>query len=561
MQRTHSFLVLLFVAIPNASNSLMFSQSRRTRTIPHSRQASHHLYSNPCRTFHLQSTSDGSADEYNGKETSQNEKARIVGTERTLYEVLQVQTTATRDEIKKSYFRLAKLSHPDALIDSQRNSGDSDSIDFQEIAEAWKILGNSKLRKRYDRELKAKEWSLKAQAYTNERLEQAVPVVADMMDNIAVPFLRRTTATTWAVGQAIASGVSGFSKMKNRSQTKTTVTSNNGQRQKVPDTDGQLMENTGNATVSVDDDTVETKNHETTNGRTSPQTANRMPVGLTETFLQALEAGQQAAREIDSLELNEKAEQLQERAREEAEKGEEIAKELDAVKEKRLFATLQSTDLALSSSEARDVLERMHVDDTVSIVDRALLRNTIEQEIESLSNTEAQFTEKLEVYEEADREWNDLLVKAETAKDNLTIQKNKEIEARKAFDEAQKNVSDAKTALVQTSNELRSVEDQVRKNAQEMDRITHTLSRKQERVRNALKKKTELMKGGIQLQYLSEDELTALRRREIQLMGESKQIADMVARLESRAEKLRNRAAKLNEWQNEWNQVDKRERV
>lgn len=248
-------------------------------------------------------------------------------------------------------------------------------------------------------------------------------------------------------------------------------------------------------------------------------------------------------------------------AKEEAAKAEEIARELDALKEKRLFATLQSTDTALSSGEAKEVLERMHVDDTVSIVDRAMLRTTIEHEIESLGDAEEQFTEKLEVYEETDQQWNNLLVMEESAKDNLKQQKNKELEAKKVFDNAQKKVADAKTTLVQTSNELRSVEEQVRKNAQEMDRITHTLSRKQERVRNALKKKTELMKGGIHIQYLSEEELTALRRREIQLVGESKQIAEMVARLESRAEKLRSRAEKLQQWQNEWNQADKREKV
>jgi len=32
--------------------------------------------------------------------------------------------------------------------------------------------------------------------------------MAEMMDKVAVPFLRRTTATTWAVGQAVAAGVS-----------------------------------------------------------------------------------------------------------------------------------------------------------------------------------------------------------------------------------------------------------------------------------------------------------------------------------------------------------------
>jgi hypothetical protein len=36
----------------------------------------------------------------------------------------------------------------------------------------------------------------------------------------------------------------------------------------------------------------------------------------------------------------------------------------------------------------------------------AMMQNTIEREIESLSDTEAQCTKKLEVYEETDREWN-----------------------------------------------------------------------------------------------------------------------------------------------------------
>jgi hypothetical protein len=90
-----------------------------------------------------------------------------------------------------------------------------------------------------------------------------------------------------------------------------------------------------------------------------------------------------------------------------------------------------------------------------------------------------------------------------------------------------------------------------------MDRITSTLAKKQQRVREALQKKTDLMKGGIQIQYLSEEDLTALRRREIQLIGESKQVAEMVARLESRAEKLKHRAEQLKNWQVEWHNVEK----
>ncbi|KAL3924197.1 MAG: hypothetical protein SGILL_001188, partial [Bacillariaceae sp.] len=457
--------------------------------------------------------------------------------ERTLYQILCVNPLATRQEIKRSYFRLAKLSHPDALIDK---ADEEPQVDFQEIAEAWKVLGNSKLRKRYDRDLKAKEWSLKAQQYTNERLEQAVPVVADMMDNIAVPFLRRTTATTWAVGQAIATGVSGFSK--GVSSKKNSDSRNREHQAEAPVTVNGNSQTDASSVIYRNNDTMtamgfQNLNNFNGNAQQTPQQQQEQQqpstassgIGLTDTFLQALEAGQQAAREIDSLELSEKSSQLQERAQEEAKKGQEIFEQLNEIKEKRLLHTIQSEDITLTASDAQEVLERLHINDSVTIVDRALLRSSIEHEIKSLGEAEEKFTEKLEVYEEVDREWNDLLAKEEAFKKHLSAKKSVEIEARKAFDEAHEHVVDAKKELVHTSNELRGVEEQVRKNAQEMDRITTTLARKQERVRSALKNKTELMQGGIQMQYLSDEDLSALRRKETQLTQESQQIAEMVA--------------------------------
>ena len=226
-----------------------------------------------------------------------------------------------------------------------------------------------------------------------------------------------------------------------------------------------------------------------------------------------------------------------------------VAQELDSVLEQRLFATLETPNIALSSDEAKQVLERLDIDDSLSIVDRAMMKNTIEKEIASLRATEELFTDKLQTYAETDQKWNDLMTEQEVAKAILSEKKNFEIEARKAFDRAQQEVVQAKDDLVKKSTDLRGVEQQVKKSAQEMDKITTQLSRKQERVRNALRKKTEILKGGVQVQYLSEEELAMLRRREIQLMGDTKQIANMVSRLQSRAEKLKSRADALERWQ------------
>jgi hypothetical protein len=236
-------------------------------------------------------------------------------------------------------------------------------------------------------------------------------------------------------------------------------------------------------------------------------------------------------------------------ANKEQERAQVIEAELNKVIEKRLFGTLQSSNFALSSDEAKQVLDRLDIDDTVTIVNRAMLKNTIEKEIQSMEDAEMRFSEKLQQYEETDREWSDLLNRQEGAKDSLGGRKVAEIEARKVLQRAQLLVAEAKAHLVMTSTALRGVEQQVRKNAFEMDRVTSTLSKRQEKVRSVLKKKADLMNGGIQVEYLTEGDLTNLRRQEIQLMGESKQVTRMVTRLQSRAEKLQTRAEALDKFQ------------
>ena len=61
------------------------------------------------------------------------------------YAVLGVPSTATQDEIKKAYRKLAKKYHPDA------NASDSKSAErFKEISEANTVLGDKEKRKQYD---------------------------------------------------------------------------------------------------------------------------------------------------------------------------------------------------------------------------------------------------------------------------------------------------------------------------------------------------------------------------------------------------------------------------
>jgi curved DNA-binding protein len=64
---------------------------------------------------------------------------------RDYYEVLGVARTATADEVKKAYRKLARKHHPDV------NPGDKAAEDrFKELNEAYEVLSDADKRKRYD---------------------------------------------------------------------------------------------------------------------------------------------------------------------------------------------------------------------------------------------------------------------------------------------------------------------------------------------------------------------------------------------------------------------------
>lgn len=64
---------------------------------------------------------------------------------RDYYAVLGVASTASQDDIKKAYRRLAKRYHPDA------NPNDPKAADrFKEISEAYQVVGDAEKRKQYD---------------------------------------------------------------------------------------------------------------------------------------------------------------------------------------------------------------------------------------------------------------------------------------------------------------------------------------------------------------------------------------------------------------------------
>ena len=65
---------------------------------------------------------------------------------RDYYEILGVDKSAGKDELKKAYRKIAIKYHPD------KNPDDKDAEDkFKEAAEAYEILSDDEKRQRYDR--------------------------------------------------------------------------------------------------------------------------------------------------------------------------------------------------------------------------------------------------------------------------------------------------------------------------------------------------------------------------------------------------------------------------
>jgi curved DNA-binding protein CbpA len=66
------------------------------------------------------------------------------------YEVLGVWPTADADTIKKAYFKLAKLHHPDVT----GGEADKEGVDFKMINEAFAVLSNASQRREFDERMK-----------------------------------------------------------------------------------------------------------------------------------------------------------------------------------------------------------------------------------------------------------------------------------------------------------------------------------------------------------------------------------------------------------------------
>src|SRR5882762_2580999 len=63
------------------------------------------------------------------------------------YQVLGVSKTASHEDIRKAFRKLARLHHPDVAKEKDKKTAEAK---FKEINEAYEVLGDAEKRQKYD---------------------------------------------------------------------------------------------------------------------------------------------------------------------------------------------------------------------------------------------------------------------------------------------------------------------------------------------------------------------------------------------------------------------------
>ena len=97
--------------------------------------------------------------------------------ESNYYQILNVTKDATLEEIKKAYKKLALKYHPDRNIHKKKEAEQK----FKEIVEAYTILSNENLRKKYDNNNKINlDFLVKIKNYINNFMENNKDMIDDL---------------------------------------------------------------------------------------------------------------------------------------------------------------------------------------------------------------------------------------------------------------------------------------------------------------------------------------------------------------------------------------------
>ena len=430
--------------------------------------------------------------------------------EKNLYDILGANQTMSRQEIKRQYITLAKEYHPDS-------AGPEYAGRFDEIARAWDVLSDTAARRTYDRELAAEKFKDDIVQRASAVAEEYGPTARAFYEDFAIPFLRRTATTTMAGWSVIAR-------------------------------EGEKPRSSAEVNPS-----------------TPPPPP---PADFGQTFQKVIEAGKNATRQIDAVELQEESEEVRMRADDARAESLEVLERLSQIKSERLHLTFHTSNAKFTSMEALQFLDGFNDLGKQSLIEKITFRSHITDAIEAFSQAELDLEQKenekldMDIEAEARRE---ALEEAENQAQFALMEEERILQmlevARQTVTDTQQQVADAQLSLSKFNPSLRLAD-------QNLAKARISVKRKRDAVRNALRKKEE--RGGqvsddtkrnnrdrpfsaflrssmseLGFEQRNLQKIEALRNEEDEVESDFLRLVELTSKLVARSETLRIRSEEL----------------
>ena len=430
------------------------------------------------------------------------------------YEILGASPSDTRSELKRKYVALAKQTHPDAVRQTQETNTNITTapLDFQDIANAYRILSNPKLKRRYDRQVRADQLSLELQTFATGFGDTVGPQLETLLDQVALPFLRRTTATTLASMQAAARDWS------------------------APD--------------------------------------NNQDLG--HVFQSAVQAARNAGDIMDDMERQEQGEalleqsgKLEQQLLEQQAAAEEVQAQLESARIQRLRAALRVDPTNHNDTPTSN----LSMDDATSLVQ--YWNQTIQTQTTSLSEQQrtafakkliAQLQPKIENLQSAEDalqdsdldlgslvlEYKETELKLQQARANKVLAVQAEQRAREALKEAQRQVTESHAQVHEASKSLTQTEGALERKSRERDGLAKKYAKQQTHIVAVLRKKDQVVCNKLELSKDTteeEESLEILQNKEQELLREYEQLKVTANQLQAQAKQLKQQAQQIKDTQ------------
>jgi hypothetical protein len=236
-----------------------------------------------------------------------------------------------------------------------------------------------------------------------------------------------------------------------------------------------------------------------------------------------------------------------------------MKEELDSIMNKRVRLSLHTPNTKLNSLEALMILDGMNTIDEVGMADIIRFRHTVSYEVEKLQEFESDLESSRELNRNLQRDKGRKMAALEQAKANAKAAEQAEERARKALEDAINLVASTTHDVTQSTLSLENTQDKLRYNDIELDKITTGMTKQQEKVRIALRRKEEAVqeadekfRGDFKARRIedSSETIQELAKEERYLRAESARLDAIAERLSSRARKLQINADILEKEEN-----------